>query len=234
MFLFPTRARYLRSCGYHRNTAQWKRNRALVSTVRTVTDEVERRATVAAVIGENLRRVREDRRQTQDEASRYLHGHGLPWSRERIYTIELGNRGTVSVEELAVLSHAYGVPLSEWFAGDGEVDLSPTTYVERWRLRDFLDAGGERALVPLHHLGAPVERAAGIGDAERKVAARLDRTAAEVVSAGLELWGRTVTEERDRRLGDTFDLPTRTVQAKRGSITRALVRELGAHLEGKS
>jgi hypothetical protein len=47
-----------------------------------------------------------------------------------------------------------------------------------------------------------------------------------VLGLSLSLWGRILGEQRDHLLGDTSDMSQRTIQAKRGRITRGLLKQL--------
>lgn len=64
--------------------------------------------------------------------------------------------------------------------------------------------------------------------AESKAAAKLKTDAKYVSVAAFGLWGRSLTEERDRRLADRsdVDISARSRQAARGHITRELLQEL--------
>lgn len=68
------------------------------------------------------------------------------------------------------------------------------------------------------------------GDAEVKAAARLGMTPLALTQAAIRLWGRSLSAERDRRVGlqVTEKLDSRSVQALRGHITRALLAEIEA------
>lgn len=92
-----------------------------------------------------------------------------------------------------------------------------------------------QALWPDVHAGArldltrlrSVERAAG-GEAEQKAARTLDCSALDVSALAHRLWGRGLTEERDRRVhesGHDVDTPA-AVRVRRGHVTRLLVDEL--------
>ncbi|WP_435120725.1 helix-turn-helix transcriptional regulator [Micromonospora tulbaghiae] len=76
--------------------------------------------------------------------------------------------------------------------------------------------------------GARPEHRATPDEAESKAAARLDTTAQYVAYAARVTWGRGLSEERDRRLGERGPVPTdkRALQAARGHVTRALLKEL--------
>lgn len=185
------------------------------------------------VVGENLRRLRQERRQTQVEAARFLGGRGLAWTRDHLNNVELGRRPVIELNALWMLSAAYDVPLAEWFAGEGDIVLAPDVTVTRAEVRRALPRKVEP---PTLHgdLVRHVIDLMGSQPADAAVAERLGARAAEVDAAARSLWdGRTVTEERDRRIGDTTDLAPRTLQAKRGAMTRQLTAEIRARLAGE-
>ncbi|ADP78335.1 hypothetical protein [Pseudofrankia inefficax] len=73
--------------------------------------------------------------------------------------------------------------------------------------------------------------AAEIGEAEQKTARRLDEPAVVLVALSHELWGRTLSEERDRVADEREpDASPDRRRALRGQVTRALVNELAAEL----
>ncbi len=68
------------------------------------------------------------------------------------------------------------------------------------------------------------------GEAEKKVAARLEVTLREVAIRAVKLWDQTLTDEREARLkdrhGDTPDNSAQSLRTTRGHITRELTAEL--------
>lgn len=103
--------------------------------------------------------------------------------------------------------------------------------VELWRRIERLwpDVhGGSR--LDLARLRA-VERAA-VGEAEQKAARTLECSALDVSAVAHRLWGRGLTEERDRRVAALghLDDPPAAVRVRRGHVTRALVDELAVAL----
>jgi transcriptional regulator with XRE-family HTH domain len=71
------------------------------------------------------------------------------------------------------------------------------------------------------------------GDAETRAARRLGKEPMEVARAARLLWGRSLADERERRLIEQLGgerLPARSMTARRGHITRELIEELRDHL----
>jgi hypothetical protein len=78
------------------------------------------------------------------------------------------------------------------------------------------------------------EVALGAGDAEREVARRFGADVLAVAAAAHAKWGRSLSQERDRRLKRRGDMTADTRRAVRGRITRDLVDELAPMLSKPS
>jgi len=111
--------------------------------------------TLDAVIGNNLRRHREQEGITQDEMARRLRHRGLPWTRPTLAAVELGTK-TLDVGELVLLSLTLGVRVDEILAGDGRAQIGrqavPTLPVVRAVLASNKAAIGRR---PGSDIGLP-------------------------------------------------------------------------------
>jgi hypothetical protein len=78
---------------------------------------------------------------------------------------------------------------------------------------------------------AEEDRHAAMGEAEQKASLSLGLPALTIARAARRQWKRTLTEERDRRLGQVAaTAPARQRQAIRGHITRQLLKELAPRL----
>ncbi len=199
---------------------------------------------VGEVVGENVRRLRSDRRWTQDAAAREFAGAGLRWKRTHIAALESGRRETVDVVTLVLLAAALDVPVTELFHGEGDVLLTPRGDADdygvtatRAQLREWFSGaesnimirGAQVAIAAVEHSQhksrpIPVE-------ADRALAKRLGRDVPDVVKAAEGLWGRSLTEERDRRVAELGDLPIGERQARQGHITRELSAALRQWIE---
>jgi len=74
---------------------------------------------------------------------------------------------------------------------------------------------------------------AAAGEAEQKAARKLGVHPAAVALAAQRRWGRSLTDERDRRVMErSSDESPRRVQAIRGHVTRTLIGELRPLLQG--
>jgi transcriptional regulator with XRE-family HTH domain len=67
-------------------------------------------------------------------------------------------------------------------------------------------------------------------DAERHAARKLGVEPAQVRLASRVLWRRDFADERDFRVGETEDMELRSLQARRGLVTRTLIGELQGFL----
>lgn len=192
--------------------------------------------TVGAVVGANLRELRKAKRWTQDAAADRVAGAGLGWKRTHIADLESGRRETVDLGTLVILGSVFDVPLQELLAGDGDVLLTPrtdfpthTTTSTREQLRAWLSGSRYSLLV-----SGEAEVKAALEDLRREVpvqadsvlAKRLNMPLMDVVNAARGLWGRSLTEERDRRVAELGDLSIGERQARQGHITRELNTEL--------
>lgn len=192
------------------------------------------------VVGENIRRLRATRGLTQSEAARQFQAFGLSWTRSHIAAVEGGNRETVDGGTLIQLACAFDVPLTELFAGEGPVRLSDEAIWTRKGVRDKLSADGSDE--PWTFEGAAmrifVEQAGGsyvqvpAYQADAELAARLGLRPDEVITAAEQLWGRTLHQERDQRIGEMGEMSAAQRRARRGHVTRQLAQEIEAKLKG--
>ena len=149
------------------------------------------------------------------------------------------------------------VAVADLLAGDGAVRLSSALVLHRGSLRRFvggnpvevlsgdIPGGPERVEAVMARMPAALARAAAMagddtsvalilhaeehaGEAEERVARTLGVSKMDVAHLAVGLWGRTLAEERDQRVGD--DVPVASRSAKRGRATRQLVEELRARL----
>lgn len=150
------------------------------------------------------------------------------------------------------------VKVSDLLAGDGAVRLSRVRVIHRESLRRYVDGapvevlvrdvpgGPERTREAIAKLPAMFGRMSLLagddmsvetllhaehvaGEAEERAGRTLGIPRMEVAWLSVGLWGRTLGEERDRRVGD--DGPAASRSAKRGRVTRQLIAELRVRLE---
>ena len=223
------------------------------------------------LLGDRLKELREEQGLSQDEVARRARVVGLPWARATVIAFENGQRKSVALEELLLLSYAFSVEPGDWFVGRGWAKLtpdamaslkviramlagSPTAHWRRisqrlWDIPQFKDAPNvlgaqfeklnERLRHAEEYLGpefasdtAIHAMEAAAGQAEVKAAYKMQVKPLDVSLASFRLWGRSLTQERNRRVGEAArEASFRSLQATRGHITRQLLKELAPTLK---
>lgn len=147
---------------------------------------------------------------TQDELAREIRNRvGFDWTRDTITAIE-GRCRQISISELVYLPCVFGIGVEEILG----VKLQT---LEKCDLAARVGA---------------CSNSWSTGSAEEKAAKKFDVDVSEIVDASNKLWGRTLTDERDRRCKLESDTTYRSRQALRGHVTRKLLRELQFTLSG--
>ena len=215
--------------------------------------------TLAELIGASVRRYREVEGLTQDELARSCRDAGLTWSRSTLTDVEAGKKD-LELAEALVLAHILECPVEALFEGDAVwVQVTPGFGGSASGLRtllrygeDFLDRDTtfdqmapprlQRSLTPGERARLPrlapslsedlIEETLAVprGEAEQKAARRLGVTPAEVAVVSRDLWGRSLTEEREGQLREEIeegDVRGR-LRGLRGHITRGLLVELAS------
>lgn len=198
--------------------------------------------TIGQVVGRNLAQLREGRGQTQQEAAAFLRANGLPWTAANVASIESGRRETIDLGALTLLATTYDVPLSRLFEGTGEMRLAPEVTAPLPQYRMWLDGDGDGAVPVLTLSGSAARKLIEampedgkiLFQADSELAARLGLTPKDVYEAAERLWGRTLHEERDRRIAELGELTPTQRRTRRGHITRQLAKELKPHLPKES
>jgi transcriptional regulator with XRE-family HTH domain len=187
---------------------------------------------MAEVVGENVRRRRDELDLLQEELAREIRLAGPSWSRTTVAKTENGTREP-SAQELLALSYALQAPLSELLGGrDGLLLLRAGTEVS---LPELTARIADNAPV-LASVDLSVRRIADAyeehDDAEQHAAKLLSRPVEDVRRAATALWGHRLSTEREHRLDDAArseSMDRETRRAQRGHITRRLMRELRQH-----
>jgi hypothetical protein len=188
---------------------------------------------------ERLRHHRRELGATREDLAAYMRAAGHKWSELTVRDVENTSHELTREEWLRLLD-AFGG--AEGFYGDVWLELSPGGRERPGRLAEIVagirPTAGEMDPETLarhrERYDAKVERA----EAERKAAAALGVDVATIRATARQLWRRNLTRQREvdlkreleRRGGDS---DARSRQAIRGHITRRLLKELRAHLEGK-
>jgi hypothetical protein len=193
--------------------------------------------TLEQAIGQQMRRLREGAAVRQETIASGAAMWALPWTQATVAAIELGQRGLMLGEFIMLplvflevgIHRADGTPLQlEDFVPQYVEENMPNVPVVPGGLQMPLKI--VRTLLRGGHPSAkdlPQQRPAGPGVAERKMARKLGCSTTAVMNLAQELWQRTLSEERDARIGArAAQLDRRSLQAVRGRVTRALVSEL--------
>lgn len=221
--------------------------RAMIRSLIVARNPSPEAQTIGQIVGRNLAQLREKQKQTQQEAAVFLRTEGLAWTAANIASIESGRRETIDVGTLTVLAYAYRVPLSRLFEGEGYMRLAAEVTVHLGSYRAWLDGTdleGRQGLVrtnPLileltglaarKHIEAMPADSRFSFRADAELADRLGLEPKDVYQAAERLWdGRTLHEERDRRLAELGEMTPNQRRTRRGHITRQLAKELEPHL----
>lgn len=141
------------------------------------------------------------------------------WTKATVAAVELGRR-SIDREELHALALVLGTSVADLEDFDFE---TPGGAVITRKMQS--DAASGKGLAS----GAWVDAGRDWpDDAEIKAAARLGMPPEKLRSLAVSLWGHSLSQERERRLGDVAGLSQRSAQARRGHITRQLLVELAA------
>lgn len=209
--------------------------------------------TFDVALGKRLQEIRRDREKTAQQVSRASRFIGLNWGRSTVVRIESGER-PVSVLELMLLTVLHGKSVEELLPGEAcrlaDDVLADEGVVRRALTKHPAGIRQPRAAHAIAQLPGALTKvdlsaaaslwlgadldvvsaalAAPVEEAETKAARRLgpDLDSDDVRVGARVLWGRTLVDEREARLGDDDGSGPRARQARRGHITRALVDEL--------
>lgn len=186
------------------------------------------------ILRRNLVRLRQQRGWDQQQLAVRIRG----WTRSTVAAVETGRR-EVSVEELLVLAETFGASLDDFLLVDDRERVSLLGEVVTRELVENLvrKACGRPGTVgvSLQLLWGvqanPPETREAEQRAARALTTRLRRNIdpSTVVAAARRLWdGRSLTEERDRRLAKMPGAGEQRV--RRGHVTRELLDELQGDL----
>lgn len=177
--------------------------------------------TLDDVIARNMRRIRQVNGWNQGDLAEAMASVG--WTPTTVTFIETGRR-QVKATELIRLCVVLGVKPEDFLAGDGIYRLTAESHAM---------AGLEETRAALRRPRKPVildPANEAVREEERKMAKRLGMTGDLLRSLVQDVYGHSLTEERDSRLGDVSGLAARSVQAKRGRISTQITKELRAGL----
>lgn len=195
---------------------------------------------IAAEVGRGLKAFRGEHMLRQDDVARAARQAGLPWTRSVVVALEAGRR-YVTVDEFARLPLILELLVAP--GGRAEARLDAHSALVQFEVDPLFTPKAQHIgmVVPVEMVPAlqyedettkyAAYRAAG-GDLEQKVARQVGLDPLIVALVALKAWGRSLSEERDRRVAEQAASGTapRAIQALRGHITRALRKELAPRL----
>lgn len=191
---------------------------------------------MSTYLADRLRTLRTDAGLTQDEVANRAMSWGLEWRPATVTAIE-GEQRALNVSELLLLPVILGVPLVDIVAAEGdEVELAPGLVLDGATVRRLVqsterwDPASPFGL-PVPPPGPPPEQQ--VLEAERQAARKIGVPAHAVLEVSLWLWGCNLTARRNAEVQDEIralggDVSPRSLQAKRGNVTRRLTAKIEA------
>ena len=198
-------------------------------------------------VGQQIRALRAQAGITQEDVAASARNNGLNWVRATVAAVELGRR-ELSCSELLLLPVAlYGVglrvELADLIPEKGQIEMSKYSPKAGFPVSRTIEAGALRQIVSgracdaMRHLATTTldkiarhapEALASLGDSVVKAAGRLGVQPSVLTRTAMKLWGQSLSEERERRLAreDISESDPRSLQARRGHITRKLLAEI--------
>lgn len=209
-------------------------------------EEQQPAVSLGAAVGQNVRTIREQRRLTQSELAGVWRRHGLNWARSKISALEAGRRPQVSAAELLLMAASFHVPLSGLLAVEAPVRLEPydvempAELVARLLTDDLeqsADNSTSRLDEPLNQFkGQPKSETPQPGEIDANLARQLAKFLGKspqdfppnvlVLISREGLGGRTLEQERDRRLEGREGFTLHERRALRGHETRRILAEM--------
>lgn len=195
-------------------------NGVVFDMVNTMTTHI----TPGQSVGRTLRRVRESVGDTQTSCARKTHAYGMTWNHSHVSALERGDRATVTIEELVVLSSIYELPIPAWFAGDEDMAITKDHSVPLGDVRDLMT---KKRVAPMTIDFATVEDYS----ADERIAKRLGVSQDEVTKIAIEMWGHHATAERERRLSEHRDKTPSEMRTLRAGMTKHLAHQIKLRIE---
>lgn len=147
------------------------------------------------------------------------------WTPSIAAWVESGRRRVTGVE-LLLLCYRLGCTPAELIEGVDSATVSEAGMIPLDKLRAVLsEPVAPNKLAP---------EGSGARDEERKAAKKLGLSVGNFRIAFQDIYGRRLVDERDARLGDTKGLDARSIQAKRGRVTREISAELANKYQVRS
>lgn len=198
---------------------------------------------LAAVLGENCKRIRTAAGVTQDELARYARRFGLRWTASKVRDFEVGRTAPTFATVLALaaaLDSAVGKPTGRMPADLMKPEREPrvrladlVTFDQFITVTDEFDPLGQ--VVADYCAGEPWDQRRRFANREKfdlarmrqasgltedRLAARLGISRDQLATLSLRLWRKPFSQERDRLAGSDAN------KQKRGQVSRSLRAEL--------
>lgn len=196
-------------------------------------------ATLADVIGQNLRRIREGREERQEDVAKRARVGGLKWTRATVAAVETGAR-TMSLAELVLLAHVLLVPVQRFLEGDGWVELAPGAEATRKGIRTMLGDPDAAMNMPIgRNFRTPATRNldaafAGLKDRllhVKEIAERYGMGATTLADSAW--WEDAATDEAERKAARKLGVdPLEVVVASASRWGRSLTAERDRRVAG--
>lgn len=206
--------------------------------MREATAETKR---LGAVVGRNLRRLREEQGMSQREFHAELRRRGVPWSYSQLASIESGRREDVGLSTFVLLVAALQTTAADLLECPFPIEVSESLQLGDGRdlYNTLLNSTrrrppGQEAELPwldmpegpreISHAEATAYLNTRANDADRRLASRLGVEPAEVIAAAWKLWGHSLTTERNLETERRWLAGTDSRGTARGHVTRHLGR----------
>jgi transcriptional regulator with XRE-family HTH domain len=206
--------------------------------MRTVKKSRSRQLDLSAAIGEGLARFRHDRGLRQEDFATSAREIGLKWTRATIAAVETGRRSLTAEEMLLLRQVIYGAsgqaPASvvDLIADDVKIVVAEGVAVAPSSLDGLWRGEGADDSAPLSEKPTGIDAVnVAIGDAEQRAALKLGVDPYDLAGKCIELWGHSLSAERDERVawmlsGEWEGAQPPTLQALRGHATRLMLERL--------
>ncbi len=181
------------------------------------------------LIAQRLTEVLADEGLRREDLAQAMTQLGFRWT-ANIATQVTTRRRSLSLLELAGLCCALRRPLDDFLRRDAEIPLPAGGNVEVEDVRQALAHGAWVWASKAQTFSRIRSAYVDYTEAAIKAARRLGVSLPQVDAASRELWGHTLGQERDRRVKRADGESPRTLQARRGHVTRELMSELSEHL----
>lgn len=138
----------------------------------------------------------------------------------------------MTIEELVVLSNIYGVPVSQWFEGEGDMVIANDHTVPLSDVRDLMTkkrVSARRAWLREIDIANAKDYSA-----DERIAKRMGISQDQVTAISKEMWGHHATAEREKRLSEHRDKTPSEMRTLRAGMTKHLAHQIKLHIEASA